>query len=166
MSPGKCVWGPPRGPPSITKHRCVMSEVSLWVDDRGLVGTQAPQSRTVTCFSEETRWSRWATYVALGNGREQYTEVTSHHSSLLNVHVSRSMVGTCWCSNFFVHYSNTLTLTLPSVFHYFYLREPSLSILQKNTLLSFFQNSNPRTSTLERYDFYFRSLFHLWFHYL
>jgi len=29
-------------PPSITKHRCAMSEVSPWVDDRGLVGTQAP----------------------------------------------------------------------------------------------------------------------------
>jgi len=57
-------------PPSITKHRCAMSEVSLWVDDRGLVGTQAPQSRAVTCFNEETMWSRWATYVALGNGCE------------------------------------------------------------------------------------------------
>jgi len=42
-------------PPSITKHRCAISEVSLWVDDRGLVGTQAPQSRAVTCFSEETK---------------------------------------------------------------------------------------------------------------
>jgi len=26
-------------PPSIAKHRCAMSEVSLWVDDRELVGT-------------------------------------------------------------------------------------------------------------------------------
>jgi len=42
-------------PPSITKHQCAMSEVSLWVDDRGLVGTQVPQSRSVTGFSEETK---------------------------------------------------------------------------------------------------------------
>ena len=41
--------------PSITKHRCAMSEVSPWVEDRGLVGTQAPQSRAVTCFREETK---------------------------------------------------------------------------------------------------------------
>jgi len=26
-------------PPSITKRQCIMSEVSLWVDGRGLVGT-------------------------------------------------------------------------------------------------------------------------------
>jgi len=75
--------------------------------------------------------------VALGNGREQYTEVTSDHSSLTNVHVLRSMVGTCWRSNFFVHCSNTLTFTLPSLFHHWLLRE--------NAFFSFFQNSNPRT---------------------
>jgi len=40
QSPGGYVWGLPRGPPSITKHRCVMSEVSLWIDDRGMVRTQ------------------------------------------------------------------------------------------------------------------------------
>ena len=42
-------------PPSIAKYRYTMSEVSLWVDDQGLVGTQVPQSRAVTCFSEEAR---------------------------------------------------------------------------------------------------------------
>jgi len=46
--------------------RCLRSVTR--VDDRELVGTQAPQSWAVTCFSEETKWSRWATYVALGNG--------------------------------------------------------------------------------------------------
>jgi len=54
-------------PPSITKHWCAMSEVSPWVDDRGLVGTQAPQSQAVTCFNEEIKWSRWAIYLALSN---------------------------------------------------------------------------------------------------
>jgi len=39
QSPGKCVSGPSRGPPFITRHRCAMSEVSLWVDDRERVGT-------------------------------------------------------------------------------------------------------------------------------
>ena len=109
-----------------------MSEVSLWVDDRGL----APQSRAVTCFSEETKWSRWGTYVALGNGREQYTEVTSHHSSLINIHVSRSTIETCWHSNFFVHCSNLLTLTLFPTVPLLHLREPSLSISMKNALFS------------------------------
>jgi len=56
-----------------------MSKVRLWVDDRGLIGTQAPQSRAVTCFSEETKWSRCATYMALGSGCEQYTALTPHH---------------------------------------------------------------------------------------
>ena len=36
------------------RNQCPMSEVFSGVDDRGLVGTQAPQSRVVTCFSEET----------------------------------------------------------------------------------------------------------------
>jgi len=36
-------------PPSPIRHRCVMSEVSLWAR------TQAPQSQAVTCSSEETK---------------------------------------------------------------------------------------------------------------
>jgi len=46
-----------------TGVRCLRSVTGI--DDRGLVGTQAPQSWVVTCFSEETKWSCCATYVAL-----------------------------------------------------------------------------------------------------
>jgi len=46
-----------RGPPSLAVN-----------DVRGLVGTQAPQSRAVNLFSEETKSSPLATYVALCEG--------------------------------------------------------------------------------------------------
>jgi len=46
-----------RGPPLLA-----VNEV------RGLVGTQAPQSRAVNFFSEETKSSPLATYVALCDG--------------------------------------------------------------------------------------------------
>ena len=46
-----------RGPPLLAVN-----------DIRGPVGTQAPQSRAINLFSEETKSSPLATYVALGEG--------------------------------------------------------------------------------------------------
>jgi len=39
-----------RVPPSITSHRCATSEVSLWVDDRGLVGTRDRKIHTINLY--------------------------------------------------------------------------------------------------------------------
>jgi len=132
--------------------RCLRSVSGSMIEDWS---GHKPQSRTVTCSSEEAKWSCWVTYVALGNGCEQYTDATSHHFSLINVRVSRSMAGTCWRSNFFVHCSNTLTLTLPPLFHYFHLREPSLSILRKKRSLLFLPKLKPSNLNTQKVWFLF-----------
>jgi len=100
-----------RGPPLRSVHRCLMSFSQA--DDRVLAYTQAPQSRVVTCSSEE------ALVIAHddlrgtgGTGREQRTEVTSHHTFFNSVHVARSTTKTRWHLRFFVYVKTFKTPTL------------------------------------------------------
>ena len=76
----------------------------------------------------------------------------------ISVHVSRSTIGTCWRSNFFVHFSNPLTLTLSSVFHYFSYAKTSLSIFTK-TLSSLSSKLKPSNLNIRKVWFLFTDCF-------
>ena len=145
------------GPPHVAPFHYQASVCDVWGQSlsrwpRTSQDTSA-QSLAVICFSEETKWLRWATYVALGNGREQYTEVTSHHSSLINIHVKINgwdLLALELLRALFKPFNSYALPTVPLL----HLREPSLSISTKNALFSLYKNSKPSNLHIQRYDFY------------
>ena len=140
-------WWAYQGPTFTIRYQCAMSEVSDWSRWPRTGRDTGPQFRVVTCFNEETKLSRWVTYVALGNRTwtVHRSDVSPH---FLNQRPRGKINGYRLLALVLLRILfkplNTYTFFIVSLLS---LKQTFLSSISSKHSLFCFQNSNLQTST-------------------